>query len=119
MEYRVEGKDTVYVGEIPAARVFAKLPRQKGKDWRKYYRLVYNFSKVYPYAKVARHLVAEADSTIAADNLKRGKREKYINSIQNELFEAFEEPMRNLTISQGALLMKLIDREVGNLHTLL
>lgn len=113
MEYRVEGKDTVYVGEIPAARVFAKLPRQKGKDWRKYYRLVYNFSKVYPYAKVARLLVAEADSTIAADNLKRGKREKYINSIQNELFEAFEEPMRNLTISQGALLMKLIDREVG------
>ena len=113
MEYRVEGKDTVYVGEIPAARVFARLPRQKGKDWRKYYRLVYNFSKVYPYAKVARHLVAEADSTIAADNLKRGKREKYINSIQNELFEAFEEPMRNLTISQGALLMKLIDRECG------
>jgi hypothetical protein len=25
----------------------------------------------------------------------------------------FEEPLRNLTVSQGALLMKLIDREIG------
>lgn len=113
MEYRIEGRDTVYIGELPAARVYSRLPRQKGRDWRKYYRLVYNFSKVYPYAIIARHLVEEADSTIAADNLRRGKRERYINSVQNELFEAFEEPMKNLTVSQGALLMKLIDREVG------
>ena len=113
MEYTVEGQDTVFIGELPAAKVYSKLPRQKGRDWRKYYRLVYNFSKVYPYAKVARHLVEEADSTIAADNLRRGKRERYIDSVQKELFDAFEEPMRNLTISQGALLMKLIDREVG------
>lgn len=113
MEYRIEGRDTVYIGELPAARVYSRLPRQKGRDWRKYYRLVYNFSKVYPYAIIARHLVEEADSTIAADNLRRGKRERYINSVQNELFETFEEPMKNLTVSQGALLMKLIDREVG------
>ena len=113
MKYTVEGADTVYIGELPAAKVYSRLPKQKGKDWRRYYRLVYNFSKVYPYAKVARHLVEEADSTIAADRLKRGKRERYIDSVQKELFDAFEEPMRNLTISQGALLMKLIDREVG------
>ena len=114
MKYTVEGQDTLYIGEeLPAARVYSRLPRQKGREWRKYYRLVYNFSKVYPYAKVARHLVDEADSTIAADNLKRGKRERYIDSVQKELFEAFEEPMRGLTVSQGALLMKLIDREVG------
>ena len=53
------------------------------------------------------------DSTIAADNLKRGKRDKYINQMQKQLFDDFEQPMRGLTVSQGALLMKLIDREVG------
>lgn len=113
MQYIVNGEDTVYVGNIRAAKVYQKLPRQKGREWRKYYRLVHNFSKVYPYALVARKLVHEADSTIAADNLRRGKRDKYINGIQKELFEVFEKPMRNLTVSQGALLMKLIDREVG------
>ena len=30
-----------------------------------------------------------------------------------QLFEDFESSMRGLTVSQGALLMKLIDREVG------
>ena len=88
-------------------------PRQKGREWRKYYRLVHNFSKAYPYALVARKLVHEADSTIAADNLKRLKRDKYVTEVQNELFDVFESQMRNMTVSQGALLMKLIDREVG------
>ena len=113
MHYIVEGKDTIYIDEIRASKVYARIPKQKGKDWRKYYRLVHNFSKAYPYALVARKLVAEADSTIAADKLKRLKKEKYVNAVQEELFEVFEGQMRKMTVSQGALLMKLIDREVG------
>lgn len=113
MQYTVEGNDTTYMDTLPAARIYAKLPRQKGKEWRKYYRLVYNFSKVYPYAIAAGSIVERADSTIAADNLKGGKRERYISRLQGELFDAFESTMKNMTISQGALLMRLIDREVG------
>ena len=113
LHYIVDGKDTIYVDEIRASKVYARVPKQKGKEWRKYYRLVHNFSKAYPYALVARKLVAEADSTIAADNLKRLKKDKYINTVQKELFEVFEGQMRKMTVSQGALLMKLIDREVG------
>ena len=113
MHYIVEGNDTIYIDEIRASKVYARIPKQKGKDWRKYYRLVHNFSKAYPYALVARKLVAEADSTIAADNLKRVKKEKYVNAVQKELFDVFEGQMRKMTVSQGALLMKLIDREVG------
>ena len=113
MKYIVEGNDTIYIDEIEASRAFAKLPKQKGKDWRKYYRLVHNFSKAYPYALVAKKLVVEADSTIAADRLRGSKREKYISEVQKELFDVFEGQMRSLTVSQGALIMKLIDREVG------
>ena len=113
MQYIVEDGDTIYFDTIKASKVFSKLPKQKGKEWRKYYRLVHNFSKAYPYALVAKKLVAEADSTIAARNLKGVKREKYITQVQSELFEVFEGQMRSLTVSQGALIMKLIDREVG------
>jgi hypothetical protein len=113
LRYIVEGKDTIYIDEIRASKVYSRLPRQKGKEWRKYYRLVHNFSKAYPYALVARKLVHEADSTIAADNLKWAKRDRYVNSIQKELFDVFESQMRKMTVSQGALMMKLIDREVG------
>lgn len=113
MEFIVEGNDTIYIDEIRAAKVFARIPKMKGREWRQYYRLVHNFSKAYPYALVAEKLVNEADSTIAADKLKGVKREKYINTVQKELFSVFESQMRSLTVSQGALIMKLIDREVG------
>lgn len=113
MEYIIEGKDTIYIDNIRASKVYSRVPRMKGREWRKYYRLVHNFSETYPYAIVARKLVAEADSTIAADKLKRVKRDRYINQVQKELFSVFESQMRSLTVSQGALLMKLIDREVG------
>ena len=51
--------------------------------------------------------------SVVADGMRRGKKDKYINSVQKELFKVFEEPMRSMTVSQGALLMKLIDREIG------
>ena len=113
LEYIVEDGDTIYIDQIKAAKVWSMMPRQKGKDWRQYYRLVHNFSKAYPYALVAKKLVTEADSVIAAQNLKGAKREKYISSVQKELFEVFEGQMRKLTVTQGALIMKLVDREVG------
>ena len=113
LRYIVEGKDTIYIDEIRASKVYSKLPKQKGKDWRKYYRLVHNFSKTYPYALAARKIVQQADQTIEDKNLKRLKKDKYINSVQDELFEMFEGPLRSLTVTQGALLMKLIDREIG------
>lgn len=113
LPFFIEGEDTVYYDTITASKVYSRLPRQKGREWREYYRLVHNFSKAYPYALVARKLVQEADSTIAADNLKRVKREQYVARVQKELFDVFEKQMRSMTVSQGALLMKLIDREVG------
>jgi hypothetical protein len=113
LNYIIEGRDTIYIDHLNPSKVYSRLPRQKGREWRKYYRLVHNFSKAYPYAMVARKLVQEADSTIAADNLKRVKREQYVARVQKELFDVFEKQMRSMTVSQGALLMKLIDREVG------
>lgn len=113
LPFFVEGEDTIYYDTITASKIYSRIPKQKGREWREYYRLVHNFSKAYPYALVARKLVIEADSTIAADRLKGTKREKYVSQVQKELFEVFEGQMRQLTVSQGALIIKLVDREVG------
>ena len=113
VNYTIVGKDTVYIDDLPAAKVFARMPKQKGRKWRQYYRLVHNFSKAYPYALVAKKIVMQADSTIETENMKWIKKGRYVDNVQDELFEAFEKPLRKMTISQGMLLMKLIDREVG------
>ena len=112
--YRVEEGDTVYYGSIEPSWSFASGRSARSSEWRKYYRLVYNFNKVYPYALVGKKLERKADSTIAATHMSRREKEKYVNSLQKELLNAFEKPLRHLTISQGALLIRLVDREVGN-----
>lgn len=113
LPYVVEGNDTVFLSPLAAARVYEKKKRQKGREWRKYYRLVHNFAKVYPYALVSKDIVFRADSTIKADNLTHSSKDRYVNLLVKELFHSFETPLRNLTVTQGELLMKLIDRECG------
>ena len=110
LQYEIIGGDTVYMDVLNPSRI-SLYGHRRGKDWRKYYRLVWNFSKTYPYALVARKLIHDTDSTFAKDKLGRRQRDKYVNVVQKELFNAFEDPMRHMTITQGQLLMKLIDGE--------
>lgn len=113
LPYIIENGDTVYLAPLRAAHVYEKKPRNKGREWRKYYKLVYNFAKVYPYAIVAKDIVSDVDSTIKADNLKYISKDSYVSKVVKELFNCFETPLKNLTISQGGLLMRLVDRECG------
>ena len=111
--YRIEHGDTAYYDSIDPAWIFPKGYRGRKGDLKKYYRLVYNFNKVYPYALLAKDMSAQVDSHIAKNSLRRRKREKYISQMQKELFKAYEKPLKNMTISQGRLLIKLVDREIG------
>lgn len=114
MGYEIIDGDTVYVDKITPAYVFNRPERVKNsKEWRKYYRTVYNFAKVYPYALKAKEIMQDADSTIARSNFTPREREKYIKEYEKRLFREFEKPLRNLTITQGKLLLKLMDREMG------
>lgn len=105
--------DTTFVDTLDPVWCFPRGRRMKDGDWRKDYKLVYNFNKVYPYALVGRKLMAQVDSTIAADVTKKSQRTRYVNDVERELFKLFEKDIRNMTISQGLVLMRLVDRECG------
>lgn len=113
MFYTVEKGDTVFLDTIDPVWCFPRGRKMRSGDWRRYYKTVYNFNKVYPYALVGRKLMAQVDSTIAADVSKRSERNRYINDVEKELFRLFEKDIRNMTISQGLVLMRLVDRECG------
>lgn len=105
--------DTTFLDSLDPVWIFPKGRKMRSNDWRKYYKLVYNFNKVYPYALVGRKMMAQVDSTLAADVTKRSERNRYINSVEKELFRLFEKDIRNMTINQGVILMRLVDRECG------
>jgi len=107
-----EQGDTTFLDVLEPIWIFAQ-GKRNDKNWRDYYRLVWRFARVYPYACAAGNLVARVDSTVEADNLGRIKRDRYINSVQKQLFKDFEGSMRGMSIQQGALLIKLIARETG------
>lgn len=114
MYYQVtEEGDTVFIDSIEPVWVFPKGRGMKSGDWRRYYKLVYNFNKVYPFALVGRKMMAQVDSTIAADVTKKSQRSKYIHDVEKELFRLFEKDIRSMTVSQGLVLMRLVDRECG------
>lgn len=113
LRMKVENGDTMYYDKIPPVWIFGRGSRSSEKEWRKYYKLVYRFARVYPYAEASGGLRRIVDSTIAANNYTRFQREQYINKVQKDLFKDFEGALRHMTITQGALLLKLIDRETG------
>ena len=112
--YEIVNGDTLYIDKISPAYVFNRPERVKNtKEWRKFYKTVYNFAKVYPYALKAKEIMQDADSTIANSNFTARQREKYIKEYEKKLFREFEKPLMKLTITQGKLLLKLMDREMG------
>ena len=113
MRYEVIDGDTVFVDVLDPIWVFPKGRRMKSGDWRREYRLVYNFNKVYPYALVGRKMMAQVDSTMAADVTRKSQRSQYVWDVEKELFRLFEKDLRNMTVSQGMVLMRLVDRECG------
>lgn len=112
LPYNVVDGDTTYFDTLDPIWVFGH-GRGNEKNWRDYYKLVYRFAKVYPYAQAAGRLQAIVDSTIQAGNFSRMKKDRYISEVQSRLFSDFEGALHSMTISQGALLLKLIDRETG------
>ena len=110
LSYRVIQGDTLYFDSLDPVWIFA---RKQKKDWRKYYKLVYNFARVYPYAEASGRLQEIVDSTLAANQYGRMKKDRYMNEVQSMLFKDFEGALHKMTISQGAGLLKLIDRETG------
>lgn len=108
-----EQGDTLFYDTIPQVWCFADGKTRNKSEWKKYYRLVYNFNKVYPYVAVGAAICNEADSTIAAMNMNRFQKDKYIRGWEKQLLKDFEPIVRDMTVSQGQLLCRLVDREIG------
>ena len=99
--------DTIFTSNIPEVEIFSF----KDKDERnKYYILKRRVLKVYPYALVAKeklHGIQEGLDTIP----KRRHKKRYTKEVAKWVKEEYTEQLKNLTMSEGKILVKLIYRE--------
>ncbi len=86
-------------------RIF-KNKRQK----KKYYRLVRYVKKVYPYSIIIKNIFIETEFVL--QNMENTReRKKYLKLKEKELKRKLEGTIRNMTYTQGRILIKLVDRE--------
>lgn len=110
----IEGNgDTLPHKELEAIPVFPKPVFENRRQERRYYRLEAKVKKVYPFAIRAGELLEKyEDEYLSTDDPK--KRRKYIKQAEKELFEEYGPQLKKLSLSEGRILIKLIDRETGN-----
>ncbi|MBB2145509.1 DUF4294 domain-containing protein [Pedobacter sp. LMG 31464] len=77
-----------------------------------YNRLRYNVLKVMPYALYAKRRYEKLESDLATVTEKKDQK-KLVKDCDNEIKNMFNTEIKELTITQGQILTKLIDRELG------
>lgn len=109
---KVEGSDTLAIIDLPEVRVYEKRDFEYLYLKRRYQRMIRNIKKAYPYAQIAGVKLKELDDHLAT--MKSEKEQKaYIDQAEKEIMDQFEKEVRRLTVTQGIILVKLIDRETG------
>ena len=108
----VEG-DTITLIDVKPVVIFPPVVFQSRRESARYDKLVYNVKKVYPYAKLAGQRLAVYKAimdTIPTESARK----LFIKKAEKELQNQFGDEIKDLTFSQGKILIKLIYRETGN-----
>mgnify|MGYP001290642858 CR=1 FL=1 len=101
----------VYITE-KAPKWAIKQRRQRKKEEDEYNRLRYNIYVVYPYAVAASFILQDVDSVLNSLYSKEAK-SQFKRQKENELNKKFKDELKNMSIEQGQILVKLIARETG------
>lgn len=105
--------DTIPSIHLPEFICFADYETKNKKQLEEWTRTKYNVKKVYPYAILAAARLKEIDLVLSKMPDEKSKK-AYMKIAEKELKAEFGAQIKDLTISQGRVLLKLIDRETGN-----
>ncbi len=98
---------------LPEVVVFPEKKFRNNRERIRYNRLVRNFLIVYPYTLEIADIYKNIEDTlniISDDNLRK----KYIGIREQQIMNTYKPKLRKMTLSQGILMVKLLDRETGH-----
>jgi hypothetical protein len=104
--------DTLPVVDLEAVYIFAEYTFKNKRQYEQWTRVKFNVRKVYPYAILAAAKLKEYDKVLETIDDKE-YRKVFLKVCEKDLRAQFEDELKGLTVSQGKVLMKLIDRETG------
>ena len=111
--YVVYQGDTISARDLEVFYVRAPMSDAMKKRLAEWTRLRNAVYVTYPYARKAGAIMNEMNAKLTGMTQK-DQRKSYLKSREKELKKEFTEPLSNLSIYQGRILMKLINRQTGN-----
>src|SRR6516165_5961845 len=109
----------IYQGDTIPARtlimVYVNAPmtyamRKRMEEWTRLRNAVY---VTYPYARKAGFILNDMNAKLALMSSESDKK-SYIKTREKDLKKEFTDPLEKLSVYQGKILMKLINRQTGN-----
>lgn len=108
----VENNDTIPVFYAEEVGVSTNMVFKTKRMYEQWTRTKYNVKKVYPYAILASAKLKQYDLLLAKIDDEE-KRKAFLRVCEKDLRHEFEDELKSLSVSQGRVLMKLINRETG------
>src|SRR6056297_64876 len=109
---QVNGENIASI-EVEEVVVFPKIEFDSRRKYRRYRKLIRDLKKVYPYAQKAKYKLIQMERDFRQIESEQA-RKQYVKKMEKEIKQEFSDDVKHLTITQGRLLLKLIDRETGN-----
>jgi hypothetical protein len=105
--------DTIPARILASVDVYHAISRAMRKRWEAMTRLRNAVYVTYPYARKAGIILNDMNTRMATMTTESQKKD-YIKTKEKELKQEFTDPMEKLSVYQGKVLMKLINRQTGN-----
>lgn len=105
--------DTIEAKTLYTVTMYGKISNANQANRAKWTRLRNAIIVTYPYALRSGLILNEMNAKLNGMKDKAEKKE-YIKSREKDLKKEFTDPLSNLSIYQGKVLMKLINRQTGN-----
>jgi len=105
--------DTLPLVDLHEVEVFSLLSPTTKREKRQLTKLIRDVKKVYPYARLAGIQLRKYNELLKKAKNERESR-KIMKVAEKEINEQYGDELKNMTFSQGKILIKLIDRETGD-----
>lgn len=102
--------DTLILADLTDVTVSAPRSFNSDEEYRRFRRYRRYAVKVYPYAVEAIRIFREMENE--TEDMKKRARKKHVRQLQKEMKEEFSDPLKNLTKTQGMILIKMIEKEL-------
>lgn len=102
--------DTLILASLDDVTVSTPRSFNSDEEYRRFRRYRRYALTVYPYAVQAIRIFRELENE--TEDMKKGARNKHIRHLQKEMKDEFSDPLKDLTKTQGMILIKMIEKEL-------